>query len=313
MKIGRYRGDDGAERLGVVLGDPAALKVLDLQRAVEAHRGSGTDTPRTMDAFIDAGRRGLDEAYETLAWAAREGESDWLRPEADVPWLIPVEVRNCIATGRNFARHVAEARTYWEKQGVAPPHRDFPTGFTKLTSVLVPTRASVKKPASTEMFDYEVEAAAVIGTSVEDVPVRDAMKAVFGYTVFNDLSARDWQRREMANQLLLLGKNFPGFGPLGPYIVTADEVPDPAALVLSLSVNGEPRQHSACDALIHGFDEMIAHWSRLGLQRGDIVTSGTPEGVAIGMKPDPTPYFLKPGDIVHATIEQVGVLETRIV
>jgi 2-keto-4-pentenoate hydratase/2-oxohepta-3-ene-1,7-dioic acid hydratase in catechol pathway len=312
MKVGRYVGASGDERLGVVLEDAGALSVLDLLGAFAAHRGT-SGFPTGMDALIDAGGKGLDLAYATLDWARRQGQADWFADERAVDWMVPVAVRNCIATGRNFAQHVAEAREYWARQGVAEPHRDFPTGFTKLTSVLVPHRAEVRKPESTRMFDYEVEVAAIIGTSVEDVPVSKARAAIWGYSVLNDLSARDWQRREMANQLLLLGKNFPGFGPFGPWILTADEVPDPSKLVVSLSVNGEERQRSACDVLIHDFDHMVAHWSQLGLQRGDVITSGTPQGVAIGMKPDPEPYFLKPGDVVRAAVEQVGVLETRIV
>lgn len=311
MKIGRYLGTDGAERLGVVQSAGSTLQVLDLVAAATARQPS-SPFARTMDELIDSGRQGLDSAYASIEWAARQGEESWLRNEADVAWLVPVKVRNCIATGRNFAKHVAEARDYWEKRGVPQAHRDFPTGFTKLTSVLVPTRTSVKRPADVVMFDYEVEAAAVIGRTIQNVPASQARSAIFGYTVMNDLSAREWQRREMANQLLMLGKNFPGFGPLGPYILTADEMPDPAALVLALSVNGDERQRSACDCLIFSFDEMVAHWSRLGLQRGDVLTSGTPEGVAVGFKPDPGPYFLKPGDTVTASIEQIGKLETFI-
>ncbi len=311
MKIGRFRSPQGAERLGVVLGAEPGLQVLDLSSALAAHR-AGAWYPADMDELIDSGARGLALAYETLDWANRSGEAGWRHDEPAVDWLIPVKVRNCIATGRNFSKHVAEAREYWKKQGVAEPHRDFPTGFTKLNSVLVPTRTPVRKPPQTQMFDYEVEAAAIIGSSVHDIAANQARSAIFGYTVFNDLSARDWQRREMANQLLLLGKNFPGFGPLGPWILTADEVPDPAALVVSLTVNGKLRQRSACDCLIFSFDEMIAHWSQLGLQRGDLVTTGTPEGVAVGIKPDPTPFFLKPGDIVRAAVDQIGVLETPI-
>ena len=131
--------------------------------------------------------------------------------------------------------------------------------------------------------------------------------------MFNDLSAREWQLAEMRNQLLMLGKNFPGFGPVGPYILTADAVPDPSALVLWLEVNGERRQHSDCSDLIFGFDEMVAFWSRAGLEAGDLISTGTPDGVALHRKPDPGPFFLKPGDLVHAGVDQIGVLETRIV
>lgn len=311
MKVGRFTGAGDAERLGVVVEVDGKLNVLDLLHAAEARR-RGSPFPRTMDELIDAGPAGLASAYETIEWALRAGEAAWLRDEKSTPWLLPVRVRNCIATGRNFAKHVAEGRSYWAERGVPEPHRDIPTGFSKLPSVLVPTRTTVRKPEATSMLDYEVEAVAVIGSGVEGVTPSAARRAIWGYTVMNDLSARDWQRKEMLNQMILLGKNFPGFGPLGPWILTADEMPDPAKLVLSLSVNGQERQRANCDSMIFTFDEMVAHWSMLGLQRGDLVTSGTPEGVAVGIKPDPAPYFLKPGDLVHACVEQIGVLETLI-
>jgi len=135
---------------------------------------------------------------------------------------------------------------------------------------------------------------------------------IFGYTVFNDLSARDWQMRERQNQLLLIGKNFPGFGPIGPYILTADEVPDPSRFELSLRVNGEERQRGSCADMIFSIDELVSFWSRIGLNAGDIIATGTPEGVALHRKPDPGPFFLKLGDLVSAEVSQIGTLDIRI-
>lgn len=140
----------------------------------------------------------------------------------------------------------------------------------------------------------------------------DALKLVFGYTVFNDLSARDIQRREMANQSILAGKNLPGFGPLGPWILTADEVPDPAQLELKLRVNGRERQNSLCTDMLNSFAQLISSWSSMGLAPSDVIAGGTPAGVAIG-RPNPQEFFLKPGDRVEAEITQIGVLETFIV
>jgi 5-carboxymethyl-2-hydroxymuconate isomerase len=151
----------------------------------------------------------------------------------------------------------------------------------------------------------------VIGRAVERVSEERALSAVFGYTILNDLSARELQRKEMANQSIVLGKNFPGFGPLGPWITTADEIPDPSVLELELTVNGETRQKTDCRNLIFPFPRMIAHWSRMGLDKGDLITTGSPEGVAIG-RPDPMPFYLQPGDVVRATVKQVGTLETTI-
>jgi 5-carboxymethyl-2-hydroxymuconate isomerase len=117
----------------------------------------------------------------------------------------------------------------------------------------------------------------------------------------------------MSNQSILIGKNLPGLGPLGPWILTADEVPDPTALRMELLVNGETRQKASCHDLIFSVPALVAHWSRMGLEIGDLITLGTPEGVAIGSKPDPMPFYLKPGDTVHARVDQIGTLETLIV
>lgn len=309
MKVGRYKGPDDSERLGIVLGEEPGLHVLDLGVALQ-NFGRRARFDNTMNSLIDAGQAGMDDAYEIIDWAQREGESSWLFREIDVEWLTPVRVRNCIMGGRNFGKHVEETLEYWRKQG-AKFHFDFPMGFVKLPSVMVGTRATVCRPEGVNWFDYEIEATAVIGRNADSIPEERALEAVFGYTILNDLSARELQRKEMANQSILLGKNFPGFGPLGPWILTADEVPDPAALKLRLTVNDEVRQEADCSDLIFPFPKMISHWSRMGLARGDLITTGSPEGVAIG-RPDPEAFYLKPGDIVRATVEQIGTLETRI-
>lgn len=310
MRIGRFSGSEGDERLGIVLGDDSScLQVLDLTAALAEQRSAAM--ARTMDAFIDAGERGLDAAREVLSLVPRGLAEGWLHSERSIRWLIPVKVRNCIAGGRNFAAHRNETLEYWTRQG-AKLHSEIPMGFIKLASVMVPTRSNVRRPPETQWFDYEVEATAVIGSACERVSEERALDHVFGYTILNDLSARELQRKEMANQSILLGKNFPGLGPLGPWITTADEIPDPSVLEVELRVNGEIRQKADCRDLIFTFPRMIAHWSRMGLDRGDLITTGSPDGVAIG-QPNPEPFYLKPGDLVEAIVKQVGVLETRIV
>jgi 2-keto-4-pentenoate hydratase/2-oxohepta-3-ene-1,7-dioic acid hydratase in catechol pathway len=308
MKIGRYKGPDGSERLGIVTGEVKTLKVLDLQAASTAQ---GRRAPVTMNEFIDGAEKARTDAYGTIEWALREGQSSWYLEEREVPWMMPVQVRNCIAGGRNFKAHREETLEYWTKQG-AKLHSDIPMGFIKLASSMVPTRTDVRRPQETQWFDFEVEATAVIGYPAERVSEKDALKSVFGYTLLNDLSARELQRQEMANQSILLGKNFRGLGPLGPWIVTADEIPDPAVIDISLTVNGQPRQKASCRDMIFSFAGLISHWSRLGLDRGDLITTGSPDGVAIA-RPDPMAFYLQPGDIVRAESPQIGTLETCIV
>ena len=309
MKIGRYRGEQGTERLGIAVEQDGVLKVLDLRAATAAH-AQYKDFPATMDTFIDSGARGLQEGYQVIEWAMRQGDAKWLTVEASTPWMIPLNVRNCIAGGRNFAAHRAETLEYWTKQG-AKLHSEIPMGFIKLASCMVPTRSTVRRPEACEWFDYEVEATAVIGSTVTNVNETDGLKAIFGYTILNDLSAREMQRKEMANQSILLGKNYPDLGPLGPWILTADEVPDPSQLKVKLTVNGQMRQEASCTDLIFSFPALVSHWSKLGLARGDLITVGSPEGVAIG-RPDPMAFYLQSGDVVRAEVSQIGVLETFI-
>jgi 2-keto-4-pentenoate hydratase/2-oxohepta-3-ene-1,7-dioic acid hydratase in catechol pathway len=260
-----------------------------------------------------AGGGAVLDAVRALAESAQQrGEAQWFTVLDQADWLTPVEPANCICAGRNFAKHASESKAAWSAQGATGIHFEFPTGFIKLPGVLVPHRAPVRRPPDVAEFDYEVEIAAVVGRPIERVGEGEALAAVFGYTVFNDLSAREWQRREMRNQMIVIGKNFPGFAPIGPWILTADEVPDPQRLGLALRVNGQARQDASTAEMIFSMAELVAFWSRAGRRPGDIITSGTPEGVALHHKPDPFEWYLRPGDRVEAEVEGIGVLETPI-
>lgn len=311
MKLVRFTLRDSAgERLGVLAGSLTDPYVLDLASMPWAAEYNGL--PATMMQAIAAGQAGLDAVQAVARRAGLDRDAPWARDPGDVVWLTPVPPRSCIAAGRNFGAHRLESIRGNPTAG-AGFQSDFPTGFIKLGRVLVGHRAEVKRPEDVEQMDYEAEIAVVLGQDLLNASRRQANEAIFGYTIMNDLSAREWQLAEMRNQLVMMGKNFPGFGPLGPCILTADEVPDPTALRIWLKVNGELRQQSDCSDLIFQFDELVAFWSRVGLQAGDLISSGTPEGVALHRKPDPRPYFLKPGDIVHTGVDQIGVLETRII
>ncbi|WP_077035047.1 fumarylacetoacetate hydrolase family protein [Pelomonas sp. KK5] len=293
MKIARYGSAAGPERFGVVV---AGGMLLDVAKAAAAR--SCTRTPASVTALIEGGPAAMDATRDLQQWAAPRLDPGWTDSPDEVRWLTPVPPRSMICAGRNFGRHRLESAGSGGKF-----HSDFPTGFIKLGRTLVPHRCQVLRPPDVLDLDYEAEIALVLGPG----------NAVFGYTIFNDLSAREWQLREMHNGMILLGKNFPGFGPLGPYLLTADEVPDPAALVLWLKVNGELRQRSDCRDLIFGFDELVAFWSRCGLGPGDLIATGTPGGVALHHKPDPRDWYLKPGDHVQAGVDGIGVLDTFIV
>jgi 2-keto-4-pentenoate hydratase/2-oxohepta-3-ene-1,7-dioic acid hydratase in catechol pathway len=311
MKIGRLAGTDGGERLGVVVERDGDTLVLDVETAAAQQLGA-MPFANTMAAMIAGGARTLEQTQTIVDWANRNGDAAWFAPEENVQWLTPVAPRNMICAGRNFGRHKDESLGYWSKQGTTGIHFEFPCGFIQLPHTLVPHRTTVKRPEDVREFDYEVEVAAVIGKPGERIAESNALDHVFGYTIFNDLSAREWQKKEMRNQMIMLGKNFPGFGPVGPWILTADEVPDPAELVVDLKVNGRTLQHERCSDMIFSFPQLIAFWSKTGFHAGDMIASGTPEGVAMHRKPDPFEFYLKPGDVVHASVDRIGVLETTI-
>lgn len=310
MKIARYQSAAGPERLGIVTVASGREYLVDVAKAA-AVRG-GPTTPTSVMALIEGGAAAMDATRELLRWAEDRQDPLWMDDPNTVEWLTPVPEKSIFCAGRNFGRHKLESMK-GNADNASKLHSDFPTGFIKLGRTLVPHQSQVKRPDDVLDFDYEVEIALVIGKAIDARRDIDPASAIFGYTIFNDLSAREWQLREMQNGMIMLGKNFPGFGPIGPYILTADEVPDPKALVLWLKVNGELRQHSDCRDLIFGFAEMVAFWSRFGLVPGDLISTGTPEGVALHHKPDPREWYLKPGDRVEAGVDGIGVLETFIV
>lgn len=310
MKIGRFlpAKAGGPISTGVVLGSGADAKVLDLSRAGPALGGEGE-----LDRIIADGRAGLDRALKLVERATREGEGTWQQPIGYVRWQVPImPAAKCLCVGRNFGRHVAEAKDAWAARGGKSAASDFPTGFIKLSSSWLPDQGEVKRAEDVTTLDYEVEVGAIIGERIERVPEEKALDAVFGYTCFNDLSARQWQLAEQEHRLLIVGKNFPGSGPIGPWILTADEVPDPGKLEVRLRVNGETRQQASCSEMIHSFARIVSFWSRVILEPGDVVTSGTPEGVALARKPDPAPFYLKPGDVVEAEVVPIGTLTTYV-
>jgi len=210
-----------------------------------------------------------------------------------------------ISAGKNFSDHVGEMSS----RNI--PSR--PVAFLKLPETITGPEEDIAYPKETQKLDYEVELAIVIGKPCINVHKEEALDYVAGYAAFNDVSARDVIRRENENGIFLMGKNFPGFSPMGPYLVLKDEIPDAQELKLESRVNGEVRQSSNLSYMIFNIREMIEYWSQMGLQAGDILTTGTPKGVAAGRKEGQTPWWLKPGDIVEAEVEKIGCLRNRIV
>ena len=287
-----------ADRFGALLSDG---KVLDLN-AVQSTRGM----PRTLFACIQGGEKALAKVAEAVQRAEQALAAGQL-PENTIaleditlrPPLVPGKI---MAVGKNYSDHAAELG------GVAYTR---PSGFIKNTNTLIADGETVRKPSWTDTLDYENELAVVIGDDCEQVPAEEAYDHVFGYTIMVDMSARETQFAERKEGNIMIGKNFPTAAPLGPWIVTKDEIPDPHNLHLTTRVNGEVRQDANTGTQIHKIPQQIAWYSHAGFQAGDIVSTGTPAGVAAGYKGEGS-WYLKHGDVLECEIENIGKLTNTI-
>ena len=243
-------------------------------------------------SIIEGGQLALKDVAEKLDKAPRI-------PLAEVTLHAPIRPPRIFAVGLNYARHAAESKMAVQK---------VPTVFMKLSSSVVGPGTPVILPKVSSQPDYEAEFAVVIAKPGYQIPASDWQQYVFGYTIVNDVSARDIQ---LATSQWTLGKSFPTFSPLGPAIVTADEVPDPHALDISLTINGETLQSSNTSDLIFKVPTLIEYISSLTpLEAGDVISTGTPEGVGLGRTPQ---RWLKPNEEIVVTIEKLGKLRNPTV
>ena len=318
---------EGEPMLGVLLDadsilnlhPAAALYLKEVEKEKKPYPRAAQFIPADMAAFLGRGVEAMNLARRTLdfispLWQQEKKKAfKGLRRETLVFPLAAI-IRKApvprpgkiIAMGLNFYDHAQENKV---------PVPEFPVAFLKTTTSLVGPGEPVPYPRSTKELDYEIELAIVIGKRGKDIPKEKAFEYVGGYTILNDLSARDIQHKEMQKRLVLLGKGLDALGPMGPYLVTPDEIGDPHTLGMELRVNEEPqpRQKSTTGQMVFKIPDLIAYWSQMTLEPGDIITSGTPGGVAFARQPDPQAWFLKPGDFVEARIEGLGVLRNPIV
>jgi 2-keto-4-pentenoate hydratase/2-oxohepta-3-ene-1,7-dioic acid hydratase in catechol pathway len=211
---------------------------------------------------------------------------------------VPDPRRKVLCVGLNYRAHVAESA------GREVPEN--PRIFTRLDDTVIGHGAPLWRPRNSTHFDYEGELAVIIGRPGRHIPASRALEHVAAYSIFNDGSVRDYQKHSVT-----AGKNFPHTGPLGPWLVTADEIPDPAALTLTTRVNGEQRQHTSTGDMILTVQALIAYISAFTpLAPGDVIATGTPEGVAHARKPPP---WLVPGDVVEIEISGIGILRNPVV
>ncbi|MEZ6096345.1 MAG: fumarylacetoacetate hydrolase family protein [Pirellulaceae bacterium] len=206
-----------------------------------------------------------------------------------------------ICVGKNYADHASE-------MGSGAP--ELPIIFSKFSSAVVGPNCPVEIPAIATQVDYEAELVVVIGKPGKNIPRLNALGHVLGYTCGNDVSARDWQKGRPGGQWLL-GKTFDSFAPVGPWLVTADEIENPHELDVSLTLNGEKMQSASTSSMLYPVDQLISHCSQFfTLEFGDLIFTGTPAGVGAGRNP---PVFLKAGDETCVSISKLGDLKTRFV
>jgi 2,4-diketo-3-deoxy-L-fuconate hydrolase len=244
-------------------------------------------------------------------WAERLGEADL--PAGDEPtadgarWLAPVTPRKLLCVGANYHDHIAEMDAALGLHTSEPP---FPFSFLKPPTALAGSGAAIAHPAYGRQLDWEVELAVVIGDAAAAAGP-DPMRAVFGYTILNDLSLRDFVPFVHALGLdAVVSKGFDGAAPMGPWITLAEHVPDPGRLTIALSINGELMQDSSTAELIFDVPALVAHYARvLTLEPGDVIATGTPAGVGAGRHPE---RYLTPGDRIEARIQGLGTLQTTI-
>ena len=289
MILTSYQRDDG-----IKLGIRTARGILDVAAAVAA---TGLKCPASPDEVYAQG----NEALGALSALADAADDDALYvDEADVTYAPALpNPGKILCVGLNYQKHAAES-------GMAPPAE--PVLFSKFNNTIAAPNEDIPLQADWKTVDYESELGVVMGARARNVSVDEALDTVFGYCNMNDLSERDLQMR---SGQWLLGKTLDKFLPLGPYVVTADEIPDPQNLAIKGWLNGELRQDSNTADMIFSVAEVIAYASQImTLEPGDVISTGTPEGVILGMDPR---VWLKPGDEYIVEVEGLGKLANRMV
>lgn len=301
MRLVTYRADVSAPaRLGALVGE----LVVDLELLGE-HTGEAL--PSDMLSFIDMGPQAVRTTTELLDSFEGQFPLGSAVPVANVKLLAPIPRprKNIFGIGLNYVEHVAESSRSLDTSVELPKQ---PVIFSKPpTTVIGPDDAVHHNKNITQQLDWEVELAAIIGTRATRVSEAEALKYVFGYSVMIDVSARDCRR---AGQWIY-SKGQDTYAPFGPVIVTADEIPDPQVLDLSLKVNGVTKQNSNTRHMLFKVNTLIADISAgITLEPGDIIATGTPEGVGAGRSPQ---EWLWPGDVMEASVEKIGTIRNPVV
>jgi len=283
----------GVESYGLLI-DDEIISLPTLAGALE------TALPSTVEELIGLGEEGMRTVEQLMLNSTKTDKRKATLKIGDATFLAPISSPpKIICLGLNYRDHAEEG-------GAEVP--DEPIIFMKPRTAIIGPNQPIIRPTFVKELDYEAELAIVIGKKGRNIPVSEAKKHIFGYTAFNDVSAREIQFKD---RQWTRGKSFDTFAPIGPCITTADQIGNPSNLNIRTRVNGELRQNSSTKNMVFNVYEVIHHMSRvMTLEPCDIIATGTPAGVAVFMKP--TPKFLSPGDLVEVEIEKVGTLRNKV-
>lgn len=294
MKFVNFRVDHATYQLGVVTN----RGLLNVGKVAQHY---GLNAPASIDDVIAGGNRAVSRVQAVIDRASGDEDKSLFQSASEIEYGPCVSApEKIICAGTNYRKHAIESNM---------PVPSSPVLFSKFNNTLTGHNATVKIPADAKQVDYEVELVIVIGKTAKDVSEDDALSYVFGYANGNDLSARDLQFR---TPQWLLGKTNDDFAPVGPYLVTSDEVDNPNQLQLECKVNGEVRQSSNTSDMIFNCQYLISYISKyMTLKPGDVIFTGTPEGVILGY-PEDKRNWLKAGDEVVTTVEKLGELRVTM-
>ena len=323
MKLVTFQNSIGQSRVGAVtdgdqivdLNSAYALYLRDVRDEGAYSRLADALAPPDMRALFEGGDSSLDAARTALEHAAglRSGVRGVLGEPiryafSEVRLKAPIIPKKFFHTAGNFREHHEEA----SKAGFSHPVMPWIVFFQNVDAIIGHEEPVIYPEHLTNELDYELELAVVLKKGGKHFTPEEASEHVGGYVIFNDITARDIQRREMKSGVFSFCKGIDTFCPLGPWIVTADEIPDPHNLAMELRVNGEPRQRSHSGKMSVKIPEILSHYSPMGYSAGDVVSTGTVSGVA-AFSGDPKAWYLKPGDVMECEIEKIGVLRNRVI
>jgi 2-keto-4-pentenoate hydratase/2-oxohepta-3-ene-1,7-dioic acid hydratase in catechol pathway len=323
MRLVTFENATQHERIGAATGDgrildlnsACALYLRDVESEEAHYRLADALVPSNMRALFEGGDTSLETSRKALEYGlqldvdARGPRGEVLfHAAADVKLKAPIVPKKFFHTAGNFREHHEEAT----KAGFSHPVLPWIVFFQNVDAIIGHEEPVIYPEHLTSELDYELELAVVLKKSGKHFPPEEGHDYVGGYVIFNDITARDIQRQEMKSGVFSFCKGIDTFCPLGPWIVTADEIGDPHNLAMELRVNGEPRQRSHSSKMSVKIPEILAHYSPLGYSAGDVVSTGTVSGVA-AFSGDPKAWYLKPGDVVECEIEQIGLLRNPII